>query len=58
MAAALALVLAGTAALDLIDGRADTVGEAHHLLDLAGVALLWLVAREARAHTSRAPAAA
>ena len=48
VAAALALVLLGTAALDLVDGRASTVGEAHHLLDLAGVGLLWVVARDAR----------
>jgi len=45
---ALALVMGGTAVLDLIDGRTETVGEAHHLLDLAGVALLSLIAHEAR----------
>jgi predicted anti-sigma-YlaC factor YlaD len=48
VAAALALVMAGTAVLDMVDGRASTFGEAHHLLDVAGVALLWLVAREVR----------
>ena len=48
VAAALALVMAGTAVLDLVDGSTDTAGEAHHLLDVAGVLLLWLVAREAR----------
>ena len=53
MAAALALVMAGTALLDLVDGRASTIGEAHHLLDVAGVALLWLVAREAGPRTTR-----
>ena len=46
VAAALALVMGGTAAVDLLSGRASTLGEAHHLLDLAGVALLWVVARE------------
>ncbi len=48
VAAALAAVMAGTAAFDIVDGRASSFGEAHHLLDLAGVALLWLVARDAR----------
>ena len=46
VAASLALVMAGTAVLDMIDGRTSSLGEAHHLLDVAGVALLWLVARE------------
>ncbi|MET0728649.1 MAG: zf-HC2 domain-containing protein [Acidimicrobiales bacterium] len=49
LAGALSLVLGTTAVVDLVDGSASTVGEAHHLLDLAGVAFLWLVAREARA---------
>ena len=53
VAAALALVMGGTAVLDLVDGRTDTVAEAHHLLDVAGVLLLWLVAREARPGTGR-----
>jgi predicted anti-sigma-YlaC factor YlaD len=53
VAAALAAVMAGTAAIDLVDGTATSVGEAHHLLDLAGVAFLWLVARDAR--TGSAP---
>ena len=43
--AALGLVLVGTAVLDVVDGTAETFGEVHHLLDLAGVVLLWLVAR-------------
>lgn len=46
--AALALVLGGTAILDVARGTATSIGEAHHLLDLAGVALLWSVAREDR----------
>jgi len=50
VAAALGLILAGTAVLDVIDGSASTLGESHHVLDLAGVALLWLVAREHRTH--------
>jgi predicted anti-sigma-YlaC factor YlaD len=52
--AALGLVIAGTAVLDLVDGTTSTAGEVHHLLDLAGVALLWWVAREA----SRSPSVA
>jgi predicted anti-sigma-YlaC factor YlaD len=48
VAAALGLVLAGTAVLDVLDGSAGLGGETHHLLDLAGVVLLWLVARDTR----------
>jgi predicted anti-sigma-YlaC factor YlaD len=44
---ALALVMGGTAILDVVRGTASSLGEAHHVLDLAGVALLWAVAREA-----------
>ncbi len=44
--AALGLVLAGTAVLDVARGTASGLGEAHHVLDLAGLALLWWVARE------------
>jgi predicted anti-sigma-YlaC factor YlaD len=54
VAAALACVMAGTAVLDIADGRTHSVAEAHHLLDLAGVALLWLVARQARSRAHRA----
>lgn len=53
VAAALACVMVGTSTLDLIDGRARAVSEAPHLLDLAGVALLWLVAREAGPSAAR-----
>lgn len=49
VAVALGVVLAGTAVLDVVDGRASTLGEAHHVLDVAGLALLWLVARDTRA---------
>lgn len=44
--AALALVMAGTAVIDVVRGTASGFGEAHHVLDLAGLVLLWLVARE------------
>jgi len=46
VAVALGLVMGLTALVDLVGGTASTLGEAHHLLDLAGVALLWVVARE------------
>jgi predicted anti-sigma-YlaC factor YlaD len=46
--AALALVLGGTAILDVVRGTATSVGEVHHLLDLAGVVMLWWVAHEDR----------
>lgn len=46
---ALALVTGVTAVLDVVRGTTSSLGEAHHLLDLAGVALLWVVAREAGA---------
>ena len=45
---ALALVLGGTAVLDVVRGTTAGLSEVHHLLDLAGVAFLWLVARDAR----------
>ncbi len=43
--AALGLVMGGTAVLDVARGSATSLGEAHHLLDLAGVGLLWWLAR-------------
>lgn len=46
--ASLALVMGGTAVLDIVRGTASSLGEAHHVLDLAGVALLWAVGRAAR----------
>lgn len=48
VAGALALVMAVTAVGDVVDGTATTLGEVHHLLELASLVLLWLVAREAR----------
>ena len=39
--------------LDVVRGTATSLGEVHHLLDLAGVALLWLVAQEARRRCPR-----
>jgi predicted anti-sigma-YlaC factor YlaD len=46
--AALGLVMIGTAVLDVLDDAARIGGETHHLLDLAGVVLLWMVARDVR----------
>ena len=57
LAAALVLVMASTSVLDVVDGRATATGEAHHLLNLAGVAFLWLVARATRPAPVRRPAA-
>ena len=40
---ALAVVLFGTALLDVSQGRAPALGELHHLLDVAGIVFLWLL---------------
>jgi predicted anti-sigma-YlaC factor YlaD len=50
---ALALVLGGTGVLDVARGTTGSLGEAHHLLDLAGVILLWWVARQPEPHPRR-----
>jgi predicted anti-sigma-YlaC factor YlaD len=44
-AAALAAALAVTAVLDVAGGRVPLAGEAHHVLDVAGLAVLWVLAR-------------
>jgi predicted anti-sigma-YlaC factor YlaD len=44
-AAALAAALAVTAAFDVAGGRVPIAGEAHHVLDVAGLAVLWVLAR-------------
>jgi predicted anti-sigma-YlaC factor YlaD len=46
---ALVACLAITTAVDLTDGRAGAGAEAAHLLDLVGLAFLWLVTRTPRA---------
>jgi predicted anti-sigma-YlaC factor YlaD len=53
-ASALALVMGATAVLDVLHGRASGLGEAHHVLDLAGITFLWLVAREGHPREPRA----
>jgi predicted anti-sigma-YlaC factor YlaD len=44
IAAALAACMVVTATLDLADGRAAPLGEAHHVLDVTGLVLLWILA--------------
>ena len=48
---ALVACLAVTTAVDLTEGRAGAGGEAAHLLDLVGLAFLWLVTRTPVAHS-------
>lgn len=45
--AALGLVMGGTAVSDTVWGNTSSLGEAQHLLELAGVVLVWPVARGA-----------
>lgn len=46
MVGSLGAVLFGGAVVDLLTGRVGLVAESSHLLQLAGVAVLWLVARD------------
>jgi predicted anti-sigma-YlaC factor YlaD len=48
-ATALAGALMLTAALDVAAGRAGAAGEVHHILDLVGLAVLWILSRPAGA---------
>ena len=57
-AVALAAVMVGTALLDVASGRAALTGEAHHVLDLAGLAMVWLLARSTPSTRSLLPWAA
>ena len=57
-AVALAAVMLGTALLDVASGRAALTGEAHHVLDLAGLAMVWLLARSTPSTRSLLPWAA
>ena len=54
LAAALALVIGVTAAVDVVQGRAGSLGEVHHLLELAGLAFLWRVAHDEHPRPVRA----
>ncbi len=44
-AAALAVAMFGTAVVDVVSGGASAGAESQHLLDLAGLGLLWAIAR-------------
>lgn len=55
MAAALAGTMALTAMVDVMSGRTFVLGEAHHVLDLAGLYFLWLLARVPLGARRRAP---
>jgi predicted anti-sigma-YlaC factor YlaD len=46
LAAALALVLLGTSAADVLRGAKPIASEAHHVLVMVGLVLLWFVARD------------
>jgi predicted anti-sigma-YlaC factor YlaD len=55
IAGALAGCMVFTAVLDLADGRVAAAGEAHHLLDVAGLVLLWVLSGAPRPHRRRSP---
>jgi predicted anti-sigma-YlaC factor YlaD len=44
IAAALAACMVVTAVADIVDGRAQALGEGTHVLELVGLALLWVLA--------------
>lgn len=48
LTAALAACLAITAVIDISDGRTPMIAELHHLPEIVGVLLVWLLARPAR----------
>lgn len=52
-AAALAAITTITSVVDVVAGRASFGSEAHHLLDLVGLVLLWLVAQVPEAPARR-----
>lgn len=41
---ALAVTMGVTAVIDVVSGRVSTLGEAHHLLELSGLILVWMLA--------------
>jgi predicted anti-sigma-YlaC factor YlaD len=55
LALALAGMMLATAVLDVADGDARAVAESVHVLDLAGVGLLWALARPPRQRDEHAP---
>jgi len=48
----------GTALLDVASGRAAIGTESHHVLDLAGLAMVWMLARSTPSTRSLLPWAA
>lgn len=58
--AALVACTAIAATIDISSGRADTLGEAHHLLEVLGLVLVWMLSGRAvptlRRHRDRVPA--
>ena len=52
-AAALSIGLAVTAASDAIGGRVSAMAESYHLLQVAGLVLLWIVGRAYRIRPGR-----
>ena len=44
IAAALAITMGVSALIDIVQGRATSLGEAHHLLDISGLILVWMLA--------------
>ncbi len=50
---ALVTCLVGTALLDVASGRTAAIGEFHHATEIAGLAILWLMARGERSANQR-----
>ncbi len=50
IAAALAVCMAVTAVADVVEGRVGVLAEAAHLLEVAGLAFLWVLAGSPRPH--------
>lgn len=42
--AALAVTMATSAAIDIAQGRTSSLGEAHHVLEISGMVLVWMLA--------------
>ena len=55
LAGALAVGLTITSVLDVVEGNANALGEAHHVLDVAGLVLLWALAGMPRPSRWRPP---
>jgi predicted anti-sigma-YlaC factor YlaD len=53
--AALVACLVASSMLDVLSGNAQALGEAHHGIDFAGLAVLWLLSRTTGEVTARVP---